>query len=51
MVVSNKHPEWALKHKKARTELRLINGRYYLYEVSSKWNKQKNERKKLQVKF
>ena len=47
MVVSNKHPEWALKHKKARTELRLINGHYYLYEVSSKWNKQKKRAQKI----
>ena len=36
MKVKNKHPEWALKHKKPGTELRLLKGRYYLYEVSSK---------------
>lgn len=34
----SKHPEWATKHKRKGTELRLINGKYYLYEVSSKWN-------------
>jgi len=33
-----KHPEWATKHKRKGTELRHINGKYYLYEVSSKWN-------------
>jgi transposase len=42
-----KHPEWALKHKKPGTELRLMNGRYYLYEVSSKWNKEKKRAQKI----
>ena len=41
------HPEWALKHKKTGTELRLIKGRYYLYEVSSKWNKEKKRAQKI----
>ena len=39
------HPSWALKHRKPGTELRFINGHYYLYEVSSKWN---NETKRSQ---
>ena len=43
----NIHPEWALKHKKPGTELRLMNGRYYLYEVSSKWNKEKKRAQKI----
>lgn len=34
-----KHPDWALKHKKAGTELKLINGRYYLYDVKSVYDK------------
>lgn len=43
-----KHPEWALKYKTKGTELRLIRGTYYLYEVSSKWNPhKKNELKRL----
>lgn len=42
-----KHPEWALKHKKPGAELRLIKGRYYLYEVSSKWNKEKKRAQKI----
>ena len=42
-----KHPEWALKHKKPGTELRLIKGRYYLYEVSSKWSKEKKRAQKI----
>jgi len=33
-----KHPEWATKHKCKGTELRLLNNKYYLYEVSSKWD-------------
>ena len=41
------HPEWALKHKRKGTELRLINGHYYLYEVSSKWNPQKKRTQKI----
>lgn len=51
MKAKNIHPEWALKHKKPGTELRLMKGRYYLYEVSSKWNKEKKELKKSQVRF
>jgi len=47
MIVAKKHPEWALKHKKPGTELRLMKGRYYLYEVSSKWNKEKKRAQKI----
>lgn len=35
------HPEWALKHKVKGTELRNRNGRYYLYKISSYWDKDK----------
>ena len=41
------HPEWALKHKTRGTELRLIKGHYYLYEVSSKWNPEKKRTQKI----
>ena len=47
MKAKNIHPEWALKHKKPGTELRLMKGRYYLYEVSSKWNKEKKRAQKI----
>ena len=47
MTVKNIHPEWALKHKKPGTELRHMKGRYYLYEVSSKWNKEKKRAQKI----
>lgn len=36
-----KHPVWLLKHKKPGTEIRLINGHYYLYAISSKWDSSK----------
>lgn len=35
------HPAWALASKRRGTELRLLKGTYYLYEVSSKWDKDK----------
>lgn len=35
------HPEWALKHKTKGTELRNIKGKYYLYKIHSKWDKEK----------
>jgi hypothetical protein len=35
------HPAWALACKRKGTELRLLGGKYYLYEVSSKWNPEK----------
>jgi transposase len=41
------HPEWALKHKRKGTELRLIKGHYYLYEISSKWNPEKKRSQKI----
>jgi len=41
------HPGWATKHKKKGTELRFINGRYYLYEVTSKWDPAKKRSKKI----
>ena len=47
MTITTKHPAWALKHKKPGTELRLMKGRYYLYEVSSKWNKEKKRAQKI----
>jgi transposase len=41
------HPAWALKHKQKGTELRLINGTYYLYKVTSKWNPEKKRPQKI----
>lgn len=45
------HPQWALKYKRKGTELRCINGKYYLYEVSSKWDKELKKSKKITGKF
>lgn len=45
------HPEWALAHKRKGTELRLIRGRYYLYEVTSKWDPVEKRTKKITGKF
>lgn len=42
-----KHPEWATKHKVKGTELRLINGKYYLYKITSKWDKEKKVTRKI----
>lgn len=35
------HPEWATKHRAKNTELRKINGKYYLYSVKSVYDKDK----------
>ena len=41
------HPEWALKFKQKGTELRCIRGKYYLYKVSSVWDKEKKRARKI----
>jgi len=41
------HPPWALRHKKPGTELRLINGRYYLYEYKTVYNAVKKRPRKI----
>jgi hypothetical protein len=35
MKTGTNHPNWALKYRKPGTELKFINGRYYLYGVKS----------------
>jgi hypothetical protein len=47
MGIKTLHPEWALACKRKGTELRLLNGKYYLYEVTSKWNPQKKRSVKI----
>lgn len=51
------HPDWALKEKRPGTELRNINGKYYLYQISSAYdlychpkNKTKNRKKSVEFK-
>ena len=40
------YPDWVSKHKKKGTEVRLIKGKYYLYKISSKWDKIKKRSRK-----
>ena len=40
------HPQWALDHKRPGTELRCIRGKYYLYECSSFYDKEKKKTRK-----
>lgn len=39
-------PSWALQHRKPGTELRQIKGHYYLYSISSRWDKDTKKTKK-----
>lgn len=41
------HPEWAIKFKTKGTELRYINNHYYLYKITSKWDKEKKKTRKI----
>ncbi len=43
----SKLPKWVLAHKMPKTEIRLINGHYYVYEVTSKWNPEKKRSQKI----
>ena len=45
-----KHPDWALKFKTKNTELRLIRGKYYLYNITSKWDPVKKRPKTQKLK-
>ncbi|MFT4152773.1 transposase [Parafilimonas sp.] len=48
---SSPHPQWALKHKQPGTELRLINGRYYLYAYKTVYDALKKKPKKVSGKL
>ena len=41
------HPEWVLKFKTKNTEIRHVKGRYYLYNITSRWCPEKKRTKKL----
>lgn len=41
------YPEWASKFKTKNTELRLKYGKYYLYNITSKWNPEKKRAQKI----
>ena len=51
MDKKSSHPQWALACKRKGTELRLLHGKYYLYEVTSKWNPEKKRSVKITGKF
>ena len=40
------YPEWVEKHRKKGTNISYINGNYYLYAVSSRWDKEKGRSQK-----
>lgn len=40
------HPDWALAQKRPGTELRCIRGKYYLYECTSFYDKEKKKTRK-----
>lgn len=44
-------PEWALQFKEPRTEIRLIKGAYYKYEVKYQYNKDKKRTDKITVRL
>lgn len=43
------HPDWVSAHKKPGTELKVINGRYYLYGVKSQYDKETKRSKKISL--
>ena len=46
MTKTTGHPQWALDQKRPGTELRCIRGKYYLYECSSFYDKEKKKTRK-----
>lgn len=45
------YPAWVRKHRKKNTEIRLIEGKYYLYERTSTWSPEKKRAKKITGKY
>jgi Transposase DDE domain len=43
------HPKWVTMHRKPNTEIKLINGKYYLYGVKSVYNKELKRPKKISL--
>ena len=40
------YPEWVEKQRRPGTNISCIRGKYYLYEVTSVWNKEKGRAQK-----
>jgi len=45
------YPDWVLKQKRKGTEIRKIRNNFYLYKVTSVWDKEKGRAKKITEKF
>jgi len=45
------HPDWVLKQKGKGTEIRKIGNNFYLYKVTSVWDKEKKRARKITEKF
>lgn len=45
------YPEWVIKQKRKGTEIRKIGDNYYLYKVTSVWDKEKKRARKITEKF
>ncbi len=45
------YPEWVEKYRQKGTNISCIRGKYYLYEVSSKWDKEKGRAQKVTGKY
>ena len=45
------HPDWVLEHRRKGTEVRKIGNNFYLYKVTSIWDKEKKRAKKITEKF
>lgn len=45
------YPDWVERHKTKGTNISCINGKYYLYAVSSVWNKEKGRAQKITGKY
>ena len=45
------YPDWVLKQKRKGTEVRKIGNNFYLYKVTSVWDKEKKRARKITEKF
>ncbi|HEU0228741.1 MAG TPA: transposase [Arachidicoccus soli] len=45
------YPDWVIKHRKPGTEVRLMRGKFYIYEVSSVYDKEKKRARKITGKY
>ena len=45
------YPEWVLKQKRKGTEVRKMGNNFYLYKVTSVWDKEKKRARKVTEKY